>query len=208
MIVESMDDGEFALEVVRDYLSEMNDYINRALTKKKIKNRHASNYNSKRGNKWYIIYRPEGGGQTSLHVKRPQPKGWFTWYSLILAPNCFTLFGFNKHVAERVSERYNSQLSPSEALMEMLMKTPAIIQSEVADSFYTRVNGGICIGSAYGKRFSFNYRLSQIFVELRETKTFVSDDMLYNEQHLITQESIALAVESLGKSFLSDEDNK
>lgn len=119
-----------------------------------------------------------------------------------------TLFGFNKHVAERVSQRHNPELSPSEALMEMLMKTPAIIQSEVADSFYTRVNGGICIGSVFGKRFAFNYRLSQIFVELRETKTFVSDDMLYDEQHLITQESIALAIERLGKGFLSDEDNK
>ena len=208
MIVESMNDKEFAQEVVTDFFNEMNDYVKRAMTKKKIKNRHASNYNSKRGNKWLIIYRPKGGGQSSLHVKRPQPKGWFTWYSLILAPNCFTLFGFNKHVAERVSERYNPELSPSEALMEMLMKTPAIIQSEVADSFYTRVNGGICIGSVYGKRFPFNYETSRIFVDLRETKTFVSDDMLYNEQHLITQESIALAIDMLGKSFLSDDDNK
>lgn len=207
MIVESMNDKEFAQEVVTDFFNEMNDYVKRAMTKKKIKNRHASNYNSKRGNKWHIIYSPKEGGQFSLHVKRPQPKGWFTWYSLILTPNCFTLFGFNKHVAERVSERYNPELSPSEALMEMLMKTPAIIQSEVADSFYTRVNGGICIGSVYGKRFSFNYGTLR-FVELRETKTFVSDDMLYNEQNLITQESIALAIERLGKSFLSDDDNK
>ncbi len=209
MIVESMDDGEFALEVIRDYFSEMNEYVKRAMTKKKIKNRHASNYNSKRGNKWHIIYSPKEGNQYSLHVKRPQPKGWFTWYSLILTQtNSITLFGYNKHVAERVSERYNPELSPSEALMEMLMKTPAIIQSEIADSFYTRVNGGICIGSVYGKRFPFRIGTLRIFVELRETKTFVSDDMLHNEQHLITQESIALAIERLGKSFLSDDDNK
>lgn len=128
------------------------------------------------------------------------------WYSLIFALNHITLSGFNKHVAERISERYNPELNPSDALMEMLMKTPAIIQSEVGDSFYTRVNGGICLGSVYGKRFLINQGVYRIVVDLRETKTFVSDDMLFDDQRNVTKESIALAIERLGKSFLSDDD--
>lgn len=91
MIVESMDDKEFVQEVVRDFFGEMRDYTERAMTKKKIKNRHASNYNSKRGNKWHIIYRPKGEGQCSLHIKRPQPKGWFTWYSFDISTKLFDI---------------------------------------------------------------------------------------------------------------------
>lgn len=207
MIVESMNDREFAKEVVKDFFEEMFDYIDRAKAKKgRIKKKHASNYISKRGNKWHFIYSPRHGGQVGIYIKRPQSKGWFTWYSLIFALNQITLFGFNKHVAERVSERYNPELSLSEALMEMLIKTPAIIQSEVGDSFYTRVNGGICLGSIYGKRFLINHGAFRITVDLRETKTFVSDDMLYNDQKCITEQSIALAIKRLGKNFLSDDD--
>ncbi len=56
MIVESMSDSEFALEVIRDYFNEMMEYPERALKMKgKIKKRHASNYKSKRGNQWFII---------------------------------------------------------------------------------------------------------------------------------------------------------
>src|SRR3989337_2186735 len=104
MIVESMNDQEFVLEVTRDYFDEMREYVIRAMIKKgRIKRRHASNYISKRGNKWLIVYRPEYGGQYSLHIKRDQPRKWFTWYSLILSQNGITLFGFNKHVADRIS---------------------------------------------------------------------------------------------------------
>lgn len=208
MIVESMNDQEFALEVVRDFFEEMRGYVIRAMTKKKIKTRHSSNYTSKRGNNWHIIYRPEYGGQNSLHVKRPQPKGWFTWYSLILAPNTITLFGFNKHVAERISERYHPELTPSKALKEMLMKTPAIIQSEVGDQFYTRVNGGVCIGSVFGKRFSITNGNLELQVDLRETRTFISDDLLYDDQKAVTDESIIRAINRLGKNYLSDHDLK
>jgi hypothetical protein len=206
MIVEGMNDSEFALEVVRDFFDEMRDYVIRAMTKKKINKRHASNYTSKRGNNWHIIYRPEYGGQYSLHIKRQQPKGWFTWYSLILAPNSITLFGFNKHVAERISERYHPELTPSEALKEMLMKTPAIIQSETGDQFYTRVNGGVCIGSVFGKRLSITNGKLELQVDLRETRTFISDDLLYDDQKTVTDESIIRAINRLGKKYLSDDD--
>lgn len=206
MVVENMDDQEFALEVVRDFFDEMRDYIIRAMEKKKIKVRHASNYISKRRNKWFIIYRPEYDGQSSLHIKRPQPKNWFTWYSLILAPNSITLFGFNKHVADRISERYHPELTPTDALKEMLMKTPAIIQSELDDQFYTRVNGGVCIGSVYGKRFSINVGSFDVQVDLRETKTFIADEQLFDEQKKVTNESIIRAINRLGKNYLSDHD--
>lgn len=207
MIVESMNDSEFTLEVIRDYFNEMRDYPERALIMKgKIKKRHASNYVSKRRNQWFIIYRPEFRGQYSLHVKRPQPREWFSWYSLILAQNCITLFGFNKHVAERISERYHPELSPTEALKEMFMKTPAIIQSEVEDSFYTRVNGGICLGSVYGRRMSINIGSQDIQVDLRKTNTFISDDDLFDDQKMVTDESIARAINRLGKNYLSDHD--
>jgi hypothetical protein len=207
MIVESMNDQEFAEEVVRDFFGEMMDYIERAKSQKgRIKKKHSSNYTSKRGNKWHLIHSSMEGGQVGMYIKRIQPKGWFTWYSLIFAANQITLFGFNKHVAQRISERYNPELSPTEALMEMLMKTPAIIQSEVGDSFYTRVNGGICLGAVYGKRFLINHGAYRIVVNLRETKTFVSDDMLFDNQKNVTDESIALAIERLGRSFLSDDD--
>ncbi len=207
MIVESMNDKEFAEEVVRDFFGEMLDYIDRAkVNKGRIKKRHASNYTSERGNKWHFIYSPREGGQMGTYIKRIQPKGWFTWYSLMFALNHITLFGFNKHVAERVSQRYNSELNPNDALMEMLIKTPAIIQSEVDDSFYTRVNGGICLGSVYGKRFLVNHGAYKIVVDIRETKTFVSDDMLFDNQKLVTEDSIALAIERLGKNYLSDND--
>lgn len=207
MIVETMNDQEFVLEVARDYFDEMRDYVIRAMTKKgKIKRKQVSNYTSKRGNNWFIIYRPDYDGQSSLHVKRPQPKEWFTWYSVILANNSITLFGFNKHVGERISERYNPELTPTEALKEMLTKTPAIVQSEVGDSFYIRVNGGVCLGSVFGKRISINIESQDLQVDLRETSTFVTDDMLYNNQNKITQESIQSAIERLGKNYLSDDD--
>lgn len=208
MIVEGMNDSEFALEVVRDFFEEMRGYVGRAMSKKKIKTRHASSYTSKRGNNWLIIYRPEYGGQNSLSVKRPQPKGWYTWYSLILAPSTITLFGFNKHVAERISERYHPELMPSEALKEMLMKTPAIIQSESDDQFYTRVNGGVCIGEVFGKRFSITNGNLSLQVELRETRTFISDDLLYDDQKTVTDESISRAIKRLGKNYLADHDLK
>jgi len=47
MIVEGMNDSEFVIEVARDFFDEMRDYVVRAMTKKKIKSRHASNYTSK-----------------------------------------------------------------------------------------------------------------------------------------------------------------
>jgi len=207
MIVESMNDQEFVLEVIRDYFDEMRDYVIGAMTKKgKIKRRQVSNYTSNRGNKWLIIYRPKYDGQSSLHIKRPQPRKWFTWYSLILAQNSITLFGFNKHVAKRISERYRPELTPTEALKEMLMKTPAIIQSDTGKEFYTRVNGGACIGSINGKRFSINIGSRDLQVDLRDTSTFISDDLLYNDQKKITNESIARAIDRLGEDYLSDHD--
>lgn len=208
MIVESMDDSEFVLEVVRDFLDEMRFYVLRAMAKKKIKTRHASNYTSKRGNQWFIIYRPEAGGRFTLSVKRPQPKEWFTWYSLILAPQNITLFGFTKHVAQRISERYHPELTPSAALKEMLIKTPAIIQSEVEDSFYTRVNGGVCLGSTWGRKMSLNIRGNDIHIGLIHTNTFISDDGLFDNQKKITKESIARAIKALGKNCLPDEDRE
>jgi hypothetical protein len=139
MIVENMNDKEFVLEVVRDFFDEMRGHVISSMQEKKIEIRLSNDYTSKRGNKWLLLYRPEYNGQIGLYVKRIQPKKWFTWYGLILAPNSITLFGFNKHVAERISERYHPELTPSDALKEMLMKTPAIIQSETGDQFYTRV---------------------------------------------------------------------
>lgn len=209
MVVESMNDQEFALEVVRDYFDEMRGYVQGAVVKKgRIKKRHASNYTSKRRNQWLIIY-SESRGQCGLHIKRPQPKAWFTWYSLVFSYNTITLFGFNKHVAERISQRYHPELTPSEALKEMLLKTPAIIQNEVGDSFYTRVNGGICIGSVYGKRIPINIGNSMpLEVCLRDTSTFLSDDLLYDDQKKVSNESISRAIETLGKQYLSYHDFK
>jgi hypothetical protein len=207
MIVESMNDKEFALEVVRDFLEEMRNYVIRAMDAKgRSKKRHVSNYISKRGNKWFLVYRPEYDGQISLHIKRPQPKKWFTWYSLILAQKSITLFGFNKHVADRISERYHPELTPTDALREMLVKTPAIIQYDTGKEFYTRVNGGVCIGSVYGKRFSIIVGSIDLQVDLRETSTFISDDLLYDNQKKVTEESIVSAINRLGKNYLSDYD--
>jgi hypothetical protein len=208
MIVESMNDHEFASEVITDFFAEMNDYVQRALSKKKIKSKHSSNYTSKRRNEWFIIYGPANSGQWGIHVKRPQPKEWFTWYSLMFVPPRITLFGFNKHVAQRISQRYHPELTPTNALKEMLVKTPAIIQSEVGDSFYTRVNGGICLGSVFGKRMLVNVRGHNVQVELRETKTFISDDQLGDDQRKVTDESIARAINRLGKDYLSDQDRE
>lgn len=209
MVVESMSDSEFALEVIRDYFDEMRNYAERAIILKgKIKKRHASNYVSKRGNQWFIVYRPEYGGQYSLHVKRCQPREWFSWYSLILEQSGITLFGFNKHVAERIAERYQPELTPSEALKEMLVKTPAIIQAEVDDSLYTRVNGGICLGSVYGRRMSINIGGQLLQVDLRKRNTFVSDEALFDDQRRVTSESIARAIRKLGKEYLSDHDQE
>jgi hypothetical protein len=119
-----------------------------------------------------------------------------------------TLFGFNKHVADRISERYHPELTPSDALKEMLLKTPAIIQSETGDQFYTRVNGGVCIGSVYGKRFPIKVESLDIQVELRGTNTFISDDQLFDNQKKVTDESIIRAINRLGKNYLSDHDLK
>jgi hypothetical protein len=183
MIVESMNDSEFAVEVVRDYYDEMRGYSASAIIKKgKIKRRHASRYTSKRGDKWLLVYRPEYAAQIGLHVKRSQPKEWFTWYSLVFTPIGITLFGFNKHVAERISQRCHPELTPTEALKEMLMKTPAIIQGESGDSFYTRVNGGICLGPAYGKRISINIGAQHLQVDLREMVQLLK---MCNKQYFI-----------------------
>jgi hypothetical protein len=206
MIVESMNDEEFVLEVVRDYFDEMHDYVQRARERKKVTKRHASYYTSKRGNKWLLIYRPENNGMSSLHIKRLQPKGWFTWYCFITGLNCITIFGFNKHVAERISERYHPELTPSEALLEMLMKTPAIIQVDNGKEFYTRVNGGVCIGSVYRKVFFLPTNNLDLEVDLRDTSTFISDDMLFDDQKKITEESITLAIHKLGEKHLPDHD--
>jgi len=206
MIVESMNDREFVLEVVRDYFDELGSHV--MTNYSEISNRDVNNYTSKRGNKWLIVSRPDYEGQCSLHIKRLQPKKWFTWYSLVLSPpHRITLIGFNKHVAERISQRYNPELKPSEALEEMMVKTPAIIQGDTGKEFYTRVNGGICIGPVHGKLITIDIGNRRgIGVELRETKTFVSDDLLYNDQKKITEESITRAIEKLGKNYLSDHD--
>lgn len=211
MIVESMTDQEFAKEVITDFFSEMQPYIRRALEYKgKTKKRHKSTYTSKRGNRWLLIYTPERGGQSSMHVKRLQPNERFTWYSLLQPQNnSMTLFGFNKHVAQRISERYYPNLTPTEALKEMLMRTPAIVQTEVGgDRFYTRVNGGICIGPAFGKRILVSVDGFRVQVDLRETSTFVSDDMLFDDQKSVTEKSIADAISKLGKDYLSDTDKE
>jgi hypothetical protein len=126
----------------------------------------------------------------------------------MFVPPRITLFGFNKHVAQRISQRYHPELTPTNALKEMLVKTPAIIQSEVGDSFYTRVNGGICLGSVFGKRMLVNVRGHNVQVELRETKTFISDDQLGDDQRKVTDESIARAINRLGKDYLSDQDRE
>jgi len=128
--------------------------------------------------------------------------------SLILAQNSITLFGYNKHVAERISERYHPALTPTEALMEMLMKTPAIIQGDTGNEFYTRVNGGVCIGPVLGKRFFIDNGTLNLQVDLRETSTFISDDLLYDDQKNVTEESIVRAINTLGKNYLSDHDLK
>jgi hypothetical protein len=209
MIVESMNDSEFAVEVIRDYIDEMRDYPERALIKKgKIKTRHSANYTSKRGNNWFIVYRPENGGQYSLHVKRLQTNEQFIWYSLVLQPGCITLFGFTKHVGVRLSQRYHPGLTPTEALKEMLMKTPAINQAEVDGTFYTRVNGGICLGPVYGNRVSIGHGTQTFLVELRKANTFISDDGLFDDQKQVTIESISRAIKMLGKDYLTDEDRE
>ncbi len=204
MIVKGMNDSEFVLEVVRDYFDELGEHV--TTRNFNTVERNASNHTSKRGNKWLIVYRPDFGGQCSLHVKRIQ-NNWFTWYSLIpLPPHQITLIGFNKHVAQRISKRFNPELSPSEALREMLIKTPAIIQGEAGEQFYTRVNGGICIGSAYGKLITIDVGNGNLAIELRETKTFVSDKELFDDQKEITEASIKLAIQKLGSDYLSDYD--
>ncbi|MBL7839387.1 MAG: hypothetical protein JNJ75_04540 [Cyclobacteriaceae bacterium] len=210
MIVERMTDKEFAVEVVTDYFNEMREYAKRAVIKKgKIKTRHSANYTSKRGNNWFIVYRPEMGGQHSLHVKRLQTGDRFIWYSLVLHPTSITLFGFTKHVGVRLAERYHPGLTPSEALKEMLMKTPAINQAELDDTFYTRVNGGVCLGPVYGKRISVtNSRNQVIWVELRKANTFIADDGLFDDQQKITDQSIIRAIQKLGKNYLTDDDQE
>lgn len=210
MIVERMNDAEFAAEVVTDYFNEMREYAKRALIRKgRIKTRHSANYTSKRGNNWFIVYRPEMGGQHSLHVKRPQAGNRFIWYSLILYPTSIILFGFTKHVGVRLTERYHPGLTPSEALKEMLMKTPAINQSELDDTFYTRVNGGVCLGPVYGKRISVtNSRNQTISVDIRKCNTFIADDGLFDDQRNITDESIIRAIQVLGKDYLTDDDQE
>lgn len=208
MIVESMNDSEFALEVIRDYVDEMLGYSERALQKKgRIKRRHTSTYTSKRRNEWFLIYRPyEYAGQIGLYIKRPQPKKWFTWYSIVFIENRISLVGFNKHVAERISKRYHPELTPSDALKKVLIRTPAIIQNELGDSLYTRVDGGICLGPANGKRIRIDIGRGNLDVDICETRTFVSDDLLYDDQKEVTQASIARAIKKLGDSYLSDLD--
>jgi len=207
MIVESMNDKEFVLEVVRDFNDEMVNYIQRAIEKKRrIKKRQVSNYNSKRGNQWLIIYRPEYDGQIGIYIKRPQPRNWFTWYAWIPSYKGVTLFGFNKHVAQRISERYKTEMTPSEALKDMFLRTPAINQVEYDDQFYTRVNGGVCIGSVMGKQIEVEMRFKILLVELRGTKTFISDDLLFEDQEEITHQAIIRGLERLGESYLTDTD--
>lgn len=83
-----------------------------------------------------------------------------------------------------------------------------IIQAEVEDSFYTRVNGGICLGSVYGRRMSINIGSQYLQVDLRKANTFNSDDDLFDDQKKVTDESIARAINSFGKNYLSDHDLK
>jgi len=47
------------VEVVRDYVEEMREYIMRALLKKKIRSRHLSHCKSHRRNWWYSVLSPE-----------------------------------------------------------------------------------------------------------------------------------------------------
>lgn len=209
MIVESMNDSEFILEVIKDYFDEMRDYAIRALAKKnRIKKRHSANYTSKRGNIWFIVYRPENRGQYSLHVKRLQTNERFIWYTIILQPGSITLFGFTKHVGVRLSERYHPGMTPSEALKEMLVKTPSITQRELNDTFYTRVNGGVCLGPVYGMRMLIKNGNQDIRVDLRKNNTFISDDGLFDDQKKITDESVVSAIRMLGKDYLTDEDRE
>lgn len=207
MLVESMNDMEFVLEVVRDFNDEMMHYVKRAVEKKgRIKRRQASNYKSKKGNHWLIIYRPQYEGQVGIYVRRPQPNNWYTWYAWIAAHNGVTLFGFNKHVAERISERFNTDMTPFEALKDMFIRTPAINQIEFNSQFYTRVNGGVCIGSVMGKLIKIDMKYKELPVELRNTKTFVSDDLLFEDQEEATHEAIVRGLERLGKEHLTDQD--
>jgi hypothetical protein len=207
MLVESMDDKEFVLEVVRDFYDEMMGYIDRAIKKKgRIKRRCASQYKSKKGNYWLMIYRPEYSGEIGIYIRRPQPKNWYTWYAWIPTHTGITLFGFNKHVAHRISERFRPEMSPLEALKDMFIRTPAINQIEFDSQFYTRVNGGICIGSAIGKRITINLVFRDLTVNLRDTNTFVSDEMLFEDQKEVTHESIIQGLERLGKNYLTDKD--
>jgi hypothetical protein len=67
-------------------------------------------------------------------------------------------------------------------------------------------NGGVCIGSVYGKRFSIDVGSFGIQVDLRDTNTFISDDLLFDDQKQITEESITLAINRHGKNYLSDYD--
>ena len=90
----------------------------------------------------------------------------------------------------------------------MLIKTPAIIQGETEKGFYTRVNGGVCIGTAYGKRYSIDIGNQDLQVHLRGTITFISDEMLYEDQQKITDENIARAIDRLGIDYLSDHDRE
>jgi hypothetical protein len=98
-------------------------------------------------------------------------------------------------------------LKTTEALKEMLVKTPAIIQSQVGESYYTRVNGGICIGSIHGTHY-FADPAQTFQIDIRESKTFVSDDLLFDNQKMITKESIEKAIKGLGKDNLPDEDRR
>jgi hypothetical protein len=207
MLVENMDDKEFVLEVVRDFNDEMMGYIDRSLKKKgRIKRRQSSQYKSKKANDWLMIYGPEYAGEVGIYIRRPQPKNWYTWYAWIPTHSGITLFGVNKHVAQRISERYKPELSPLEALKDMFIRTPAINQVEFDAQFYTRVNGGVCVGSAIGKRISINLGSRDLSVDLRDTNTFISDDMLFEDQNEVTHKSIIQGLERLGKNYLTDQD--
>ncbi|WP_422353891.1 hypothetical protein [Roseivirga pacifica] len=207
MLVESMSDMEFVLEVVRDFNDEMMHYVKRAVEKKgRIKRRQASSYKSKKGNHWLIIYRPQYEGQVGLYIKRPQTNNRYTWYALMPSYNGITLFGFNKHVAQRISERFSTDMTPFEALKDMFIRTPAINQIEFDSQFYTRVNGGVCIGPVMGKRINIDMKFKELPVELRTTKTFISDDLLFDDQEEVTHEAIVRGLERLGREYLTDQD--
>lgn len=209
MLVEGMDDKEFVVEVVRDFNDEMMAYINRAVKKKgRIKRRQASQYKSKKGNVWLMIYRPDYNGQVGIYIRRPQTKNRYTWYAWIPTHTGITLFGFNKHVAQRISERFRPEMSPLEALKDMLIRTPSINQIEFDNQFYTRVNGGVCIGSVMGKRITINSDYRDLTIDLRDTNTFVSDDMLFEDQQEVTHESIIQGLERLGEKYLTDQDQR